>query len=84
MTDNTDPKKSTEFMTELWARVAARDAALEARFAAIMTRKPARQRKVEPEQTWIVKHSPSGKKDSAVAPDKAGKADRKKGRSGKW
>ncbi len=84
MTDDTNLKKPTEFMTELWERVAARDAAHDARFAAIMTRKPARQRKIEPEQTWIAKHSPSGKKDSAAPSDKVGKGGPKKGGKANW
>jgi hypothetical protein len=77
MTQNTNVKKPSELMTERRAQVAAQDAAYAAAFAAIMTRKPGRVRKVEPEQSWIVKHSPSSKKDS-TAPEKARKTDWKK------
>jgi hypothetical protein len=84
MTDNPDLEKRSEFMADLWARVAEQDAEYAARFAAIMTRKPARPRKVEPPQAWLAKAPPTAKKNSAAPPDKAGKFNRKKGGPMKW
>ena len=64
MTQATSDKNRTEFMTDLWAEVAAVDAALDIQIAAIMARKPARPHKVEPELNWLVSKARPGKKNS--------------------
>lgn len=77
MTAFTNDKKTSEYMRTLRTDVAEQDAAQDAQLAAIMVRKPARPRKVEPEPTWLADQA------AKVIKPGAGKAKAKKARKAK-
>jgi hypothetical protein len=78
MTQVTSNERTAQFMTALWAQVAAQDAAQDARLVAIMARKPARPGKVDPALARIASSLVPQEKASAPLPAGKGKAKRKK------
>ena len=73
MTESTDDTRSDDFMTALRARVAAQDAAQDAKIAAIMESKPAKPSKPVVTPEWIVRLAATAKKKPAEAAKKTPK-----------